>query len=105
MMPPERQPSRWPRGKTLGGSSATNGPFRYTLCRATHTADPTGLYLIHASQSEHDGWATLVGNDSWSGARMAAGIRKSERWTAMSTQDAADLTFAQDASAHGVAGP
>lgn len=59
------KPRTWPRGKTLGGSTAING-----------------MYIIRASQPEHDSWAQL--NDAapvWGWDNFLTGMKKSETFT------------------------
>ena len=79
----------WPRGKLLGGSSAMNG-----------------MYHIRTSKLEVDAWGALVpGGDKWDWNALFATMKKSENFTAPSSdvQQAGDIMYA--ASSHGTSGP
>ncbi|KAJ7724738.1 hypothetical protein DFH07DRAFT_854638 [Mycena maculata] len=82
----------WPRGKTLGGSSAINGGF---WCRG--------------SSAEYDAWNTLQNNTSgaedWGWDAMQASIKKAETFTPMSDANAATFSVTHDSDAHGTSGP
>lgn len=55
----------WPRGKVLGGSTAING-----------------MYIIRASQPEHDSWAGLNDADAvWGWDNIFTGMKKAETFT------------------------
>ena len=82
----------WPRGKTLGGSSAING-----------------LYLNRPGEIEINAWKSLLGDmdgaENWSWDSMFAAMKKSETFTppgAGVTQEG-DITW--DVSSHGTSGP
>ena len=79
----------WPRGKVLGGSSAVNG-----------------MYAVRPSKVEVDIWASMInGGDLWNWNSLFANMKKSENFTAPSSdvQQAGDIMYA--ASSHGTSGP
>ncbi|KAJ7167840.1 hypothetical protein C8R46DRAFT_898201 [Mycena filopes] len=82
----------WPRGKGLGGSSATNGMF---WCRG--------------SSADYDAWNTLQngasGAEDWGWNTMQTSIKKSETFTPMNDADAATYSVTHDPTAHGTTGP
>ncbi|KAK4058384.1 hypothetical protein OIO90_000542 [Microbotryomycetes sp. JL221] len=79
----------WPRGKVLGGSSAVNG-----------------LYMIRASQIEHDSWAGLIGGaDMWGWDAIYPYMKKSENFTAPSDYQVTTFDMVIDESKHGQDGP
>lgn len=82
----------WPRGKTLGGSSAING-----------------LYMNRPSEIEVNAWKDMLGDmegaEHWTWESLFAAMKKSETFTPPSdpiTQEG-DITW--DASSHGTDGP
>ncbi|KAJ7248394.1 hypothetical protein C8J57DRAFT_1189614 [Mycena rebaudengoi] len=82
----------WPRGKGLGGSSATNGGF---WCRG--------------SSEEYDAWNTLQaetsGAEDWGWNNMQTSIKKAENFTPMSDEHASTFSVTHDSNAHGTNGP
>lgn len=70
----------WPRGKVLGGSTAING-----------------MYIIRASQPEHDSWANL--NDAsavWGWDNFLSGMKKSETFTGPDSSIAFEIPYNQE---------
>ncbi|KAF7302292.1 Choline dehydrogenase [Mycena indigotica] len=82
----------WPRGKGLGGSSATNGGF---WCRG--------------SAPEYDAWNALQNGaanaEDWGWEKMQASMKKAETFTPMAEANAALLSVTHDSNAHGTTGP
>ncbi|KAI5481547.1 choline dehydrogenase [Pseudohyphozyma bogoriensis] len=80
----------WPRGKTLGGSSAVNG-----------------LFMTRASQIEHDAWAALNPGSSstWGWDGIYPYMKKSETWTDATAENVALAGMVTNASYHGTSGP
>ncbi|CRG84226.1 Alcohol dehydrogenase [acceptor] [Talaromyces islandicus] len=82
----------WPRGKTLGGSSAING-----------------LYLTRPGKDEINAWMDMLGGmdgaDNWSWDSFYAALKKSETFTPPSDTIAAEANITWDASNHGTDGP
>ncbi|KAF7302287.1 Choline dehydrogenase [Mycena indigotica] len=82
----------WPRGKGLGGSSATNGGF---WCRG--------------SAPEYDAWNALQNGaanaEDWGWDKMQAAMKKAETFTPMAEANAALLSVTHDPDAHGKTGP
>lgn len=85
----------WPRGKTLGGSSAING-----------------MYLVHPSDTEINAWQALIAAndtagaaDNWSWDSFYAAMKKSETFDAPSAdiEEAGGIIYT--ASSHGTDGP
>ncbi|KAJ6144647.1 hypothetical protein N7470_008542 [Penicillium chermesinum] len=83
---------RWPRGKTLGGSSAING-----------------LYLTRPGQIEIDAWQSLLGDmdgaDNWSWDSLYAAMKKSETFSAPSDKIAQEAQVTYNLSNLGTDGP
>lgn len=82
----------WPRGKVLGGSSAVNG-----------------LYLVRPSQLEVDANAGLMANQpgasAWSWEGLFSAMKKSETFTAPSSQIQMEGAIEYNLSSHGTSGP
>lgn len=82
----------WPRGKTLGGSSAING-----------------LYLNRPGQIEVDAWSSMLGGmdgaDNWSWDSLFAAMKKSENFSPPFDNIASEGDIQWDASSHGTGGP
>ncbi|KDQ61959.1 GMC oxidoreductase [Jaapia argillacea MUCL 33604] len=84
----------WPRGKVLGGSSATNG-----------------MYWVRPSKIELDTWASMIapedqaGSVAWNWDNMLEAMKKSETFTppASDIQQQGDIVF--DTSSRGTSGP
>ncbi|KAJ7239077.1 hypothetical protein C8J57DRAFT_1439038 [Mycena rebaudengoi] len=83
---------KWPRGKGVGGSSATNGGF---WCRG--------------SQSEYDAWRNLqngtAGAHVWGWDGVQEMTKKAETWTPMAQGNATTFQVTNDPTAHGTSGP
>lgn len=80
---------RWPRGKVLGGSTAING-----------------LYLVRASEREHNSWAQLGGSSTsgtWGWPNFLDNMKKSEAFSPPDANIGFDIPY--DASSHGTQGP
>ncbi|KAJ9196687.1 CAZyme family AA3 [Paecilomyces variotii] len=82
----------WPRGKVLGGSSAING-----------------LYLTRPGEIEINAWRDLLGDmdgaENWEWDSFFAAMKKSENFTAPSSDVAKTGDIEWDASDHGTQGP
>ena len=82
----------WPRGKTLGGSSAING-----------------LYLTRPGEAEIEAWngmlAGVEGQDNWTWDTMFAGMKKSQTFTAPSSEIASQAAITWDTASQGTDGP
>ncbi|OCB85059.1 alcohol oxidase [Sanghuangporus baumii] len=82
----------WPRGKVLGGCSATNG-----------------LYAVRGNQLEHDTWAELLegasGADAWNWENQLAAYKKCETYTAPDSDLASAFTLQTNPDSHGTSGP
>ncbi|RMZ86808.1 hypothetical protein DV736_g5964, partial [Chaetothyriales sp. CBS 134916] len=82
----------WPRGKTLGGSSAING-----------------LYLNRPGEIEVNAWVKLLGDmdgaDNWSWESFYAAMKKSENFTPPSEGIAQQAGIEWDVDNHGSSGP
>ncbi|KIW17623.1 hypothetical protein PV08_04818 [Exophiala spinifera] len=82
----------WPRGKTLGGSSAING-----------------LYMNRPSEIELDAWKDMLGDmdgaDNWSWDSLFAAMKKSETFSPPSQDIAQEAAITYDTSSHGSHGP
>ncbi|TYJ57301.1 hypothetical protein B9479_002034 [Cryptococcus floricola] len=80
----------WPRGKGLGGSGAING-----------------MFWGKAAMEEYDAWATLnpSGNETWNWEEMDKYMKKSENYTAPSSDVKTKFGMVVNASAHGDSGP
>ncbi|KAF8594154.1 alcohol oxidase, partial [Ceratobasidium sp. AG-I] len=82
----------WPRGKTLGGSTAVNG-----------------LYLVRPSALEVDAWSQLLPNQpsaaAWSWASLFEAMKKSENFTEPSAKIKAAGRIQYDLTSHGRTGP
>ncbi|RMD44066.1 hypothetical protein DV735_g1045, partial [Chaetothyriales sp. CBS 134920] len=82
----------WPRGKTLGGSSAING-----------------MYLNRPGEIEVNNWQELLGDmegsDNWSWDSFFAAMKKSETFTPPSEGTAQQAGIEWDTSSHGTSGP
>ncbi|KAJ7203428.1 hypothetical protein C8J57DRAFT_1259668 [Mycena rebaudengoi] len=83
---------KWPRGKGVGGSSATNGGF-----------------WCHGSQSEYDAWRNLqngtAGAHVWGWDGVQEMTKKAETWTPMAQGNATTFQVTNDPTAHGTSGP
>lgn len=82
--------TNWPRGKTLGGSSAING-----------------LYYVRPSDAEITAWSNLMGgsNSQWSWDNMLNAMKKAESFTP-AHQDVADIERIEwSTGSHGQNGP
>ena len=79
--------SGWPRGKVLGGSSALNF-----------------LVWDRSSKYEIDAWEQL-GNPGWNWNNLYAAMKKSEKFTAPSAENAKALGITPVASNYGSSGP
>ncbi|KAG9088141.1 hypothetical protein FRC06_002217, partial [Ceratobasidium sp. 370] len=82
----------WPRGKTLGGSTAVNG-----------------LYLVRPSALEVDAWSQLLPNQpsaaAWSWASLFEAMKKSENFTEPSAKIKSTGRIQYDITSHGRSGP
>ncbi|KAK7903764.1 hypothetical protein LTR67_001784 [Exophiala xenobiotica] len=82
----------WPRGKTLGGSSAING-----------------LYMNRPGEIEVNAWQTMLGDmdgaDNWSWDSLFAAMKKSETFSPPTQEIAQEASITYDASSHGSNGP
>ncbi|KAJ5145360.1 glucose-methanol-choline oxidoreductase [Penicillium atrosanguineum] len=82
----------WPRGKTLGGSSAING-----------------LYMTRPGEYEINAWKDMLGGmdgaDNWGWDSFYAAMKKSETFDAPSDDIASQADISWDASTHGSSGP
>ncbi|QRW02509.1 GMC oxidoreductase [Ceratobasidium sp. AG-Ba] len=82
----------WPRGKTLGGSTAVNG-----------------LYLVRPSALEVDAWSQLLPGQSsaaaWSWASLFEAMKKSENFTEPSEKIKNAGRIMYDITSHGRSGP
>ncbi|KAH8705229.1 putative glucose-methanol-choline oxidoreductase [Talaromyces proteolyticus] len=82
----------WPRGKTLGGSSAING-----------------LYLTRPGKDEINAWKDMLGDmdgaNNWSWDPFYAAMKKSETFTPPSDAIAQEANITWDALTHGTHGP
>ncbi|KAJ5256849.1 hypothetical protein N7478_012953 [Penicillium angulare] len=82
----------WPRGKTLGGSSAING-----------------LYMTRPGEIEINAWKDLLGDmdgaDNWSWDSFYAAMKKSENFTGSSDAIAEEADIHWNTSNHGLEGP
>ncbi|GAA5847460.1 hypothetical protein JCM5353_005428 [Sporobolomyces roseus] len=80
----------WPRGKVVGGSSATNG-----------------LYMIRQSEIEQNSWATLANDteNNWSWDKLYPNLKKSENWTPPTDSHIEQASMVLDESLHGLEGP
>ena len=82
----------WPRGKTLGGSSAING-----------------LYMNRPGEIEINAWKDMLGDmdgaENWSWDSLFAAMKKSESFSAPSNAIAKEGDITWDASSHGTDGP
>ena len=82
----------WPRGKTLGGSSAING-----------------LYLTRPGEAEIDAWHTMLGDtegaDNWTWDTMFAAMKKSQTFTPPSSKIAAQAAITWETTSQGTDGP
>lgn len=84
----------WPRGKILGGSSATNG-----------------MYLVRPNQAEINAWHDLIASDNedaakhWTSDAFFATMRESETFGAPSSDVQALAGIKYTESSHGSSGP
>ncbi|KAG8717361.1 hypothetical protein FRC09_014393 [Ceratobasidium sp. 395] len=82
----------WPRGKTLGGSTAVNG-----------------LYLVRPSALEVDAWSQLLPDQAsakaWSWASLFEAMKKSENFTEPSDKIKNAGRILYDTTSHGRNGP
>jgi choline dehydrogenase len=82
----------WPRGKTLGGSSAING-----------------LYLTRPGEAEIEAWngmlAGVEGQDNWTWDTMFAAMKKSQTFTAPSSAIASQAAITWNTASQGTDGP
>ena len=83
---------QWPRGKTLGGSSAING-----------------LYLNRPGEVEVNAWQQMLGDmegaENWSWSALYAAMKKSETFTPPSDAIATQGDITWDEASHGHSGP
>ena len=81
----------WPRGKTLGGSSAING-----------------LYLTRPGQIEVDAWQDLLdgmdGADNWSWDALYTAMKKSEAFSPPASNITQEAGITWDSSTRGAQG-
>ncbi|KAL5476937.1 hypothetical protein ACEPAI_3123 [Sanghuangporus weigelae] len=86
------RPFSWPRGKVLGGSSATNG-----------------LYAVRGNKLEHDTWAELLegasGANAWNWENQFAAYKKLESFTPPDSALASAFTLQSNPDSHGTNGP
>ncbi|KIW61712.1 hypothetical protein PV05_01802 [Exophiala xenobiotica] len=82
----------WPRGKTLGGSSAING-----------------MYMNRPGEIEVNAWQVMLGDmdgaDNWSWDSLFAAMKKSETFGPPTQEIAQEAGITYDASSHGSHGP
>ncbi|KAJ6104813.1 glucose-methanol-choline oxidoreductase [Penicillium sp. IBT 18751x] len=82
----------WPRGKTLGGSSAING-----------------LYMTRPGVDEINAWKDMLGDmngaNNWGWESFYAALKKSETFDAPSEEIASQADISWDMSTHGSSGP
>ncbi|KAJ9633557.1 hypothetical protein H2204_006940 [Knufia peltigerae] len=82
----------WPRGKTLGGSSAING-----------------MYMNRPGEIEVDAWKNMLGDmdgaDNWSWDSLFAAMKKSETFSPPTQEIAQEAAITYDTSSHGSKGP
>ncbi|GAD92055.1 glucose-methanol-choline (gmc) oxidoreductase, putative [Paecilomyces variotii No. 5] len=82
----------WPRGKTLGGSSAING-----------------LYLTRPGEIEINAWKDMLGDmdgaENWGWDSFFPAMKKAENFTAATSDVAKTGNIEWDASDHGTQGP
>ncbi|KAF4122824.1 choline dehydrogenase, partial [Geosmithia morbida] len=82
----------WPRGKTLGGSSAING-----------------LYMTRPGTQDLDAWHELLGDmegaDAWTWSSFYQALIKSENFTGATESIASEANILWNTSDHGSTGP
>ncbi|KAJ5771124.1 uncharacterized protein N7511_003175 [Penicillium nucicola] len=82
----------WPRGKTLGGSSAING-----------------LYMTRPGKEEINAWQDMLGdmdgNENWSWDSFYAAMKKSETFSPPTDDVVKEAGITWNASTHGTDGP
>ncbi|KAJ5301571.1 hypothetical protein N7508_006434 [Penicillium antarcticum] len=82
----------WPRGKTLGGSSAING-----------------LYMTRPGKEEINAWQDMLddmdGNENWSWDSFYTAMKKSETFSTPTDDVVKEAGITWNASTHGADGP
>ncbi|KAF5316355.1 hypothetical protein D9619_006854 [Psilocybe cf. subviscida] len=86
----------WPRGKTLGGSTAMNA-----------------MYLVRPAKEEMDAWEALINPDdknakgygTWNWETMFSYMKRAENFTAPRPDISSVIDIKYDASTHGSGGP